>query len=323
MPFRPDEVIFCPTARCNLSCAHCVPGFSRGTLSAAAAMRFLAGCRRAGIGRVGFSGGEPFLAPDLLVRLIRAAVREGLAFDRIMTNGVWWPRRAACAKTLGRIARAGYDGSIAVSVDAFHRQDLRKVAAFVDLAISTWRRPDIVSIAYTGGVRESRTHAILRRLAAALGASVKTFGCANTAIVSPGLFIRLLRIDLSPVGRARALKDPWDGKWFREDRCAGPGNVLFVGADGAVKPCCGYATDLSALTIGNVRRDSPAAAVRRARSDRFIATVFGSGLERIRERLAARGYRFPGKTSNHCFFCRYLLTGVPSELLERCLDRKG
>ena len=31
---------------------------------------------------------------------------------------------------------------------------------------------------------------------------------------------------------------PWDGAWFAEDYCEGPGQALIVNPRGEVKPCC-------------------------------------------------------------------------------------
>jgi len=323
MPFRPDEVLFSPTTRCNLACAHCDLPRTGPALSRRLAERFLAGCEAAGVRKVGFTGGEPFLAPGFLAGVIAAAVREGLAFGRIMTNGVWWRSRRELERALGRVAAAGYDGDLCVSVDAFHRQDLRKVALFIETAVASWRRPDVVSIAYVAGCREGLTRDRLRKLAAALGGRLRGFGTRHGSIEGGGVFARLLPIALSAAGKAARLKRAWDGRWFKEDYCAGPGNVLFVLPDGSVKPCCGYATGADRLTIGSIRRDTAVTIAGRARENRFVSTVFKSGLGRIRQRLERSGFVFPGKTSDQCFLCHYLLTKVPGALLDRCLDGKG
>ena len=58
---------------------------------------------------------------------------------------------------------------------------------------------------------------------------------------------------LATVERAEGLPgDPWDGDWFAEDYCEGPGQALIVNPRGEVKPCCGFASDLDQLTIGNI-----------------------------------------------------------------------
>ena len=138
-------------------------------------------------------------------------------------------------------------------------------------------------------------------------------------IVGPALEIPLAGIDLVPVGKASGLVRPWSGPWFRDDYCQGPGHVFFVLPDGAVKPCCGYATDSERLTLGNIRRDSAAAILKNARRNMFVVAVFEAGLGRLRRALAARGVVFPGKTAGHCFFCHWILNEIPPRILDSAL----
>ncbi|MDD5422621.1 MAG: radical SAM protein [Candidatus Omnitrophota bacterium] len=319
MGFDPEEVLFSPTARCNLACPHCTSAKTGPNLSVGTAERFLAGCGKIGIKYVGFTGGEPFLAPDFLCSLTRKAVSEGMLFDRIMTNGVWYKSGSHLDGALARLRKAGYDGSICVSVDAFHKQDLKKAARFIETAVSIWQRPDIVSIARTTGARDKATDRMLRILARLLGAGYARAGRGSHCIRNDSVFVRVSNIELSPVGKAGRLKDPWGGRWFKEDYCKGPGNAFFVMPDGKVKPCCGYAADSEILTIGNIKRDSAADILRRAGSNRFVAAVFDSGLTEIRKKLERLGVKFPGKTTNHCYLCYYILNNIPGEILRRCL----
>jgi hypothetical protein len=135
------------------------------------------------------------------------------------------------------------------------------------------------------------------------------------------VFIKIDTIELVPASNGSGSKDQWEGGWFKEDHCKGPGNVFLVMPDGGVKPCCGYSSDDKALTIGNISRDSARDIMRRFSKNRFASTVFDSGLGVIRKRLERSGVRFPGKTSNHCYFCGYLLNDIPKGMLNRCLDR--
>lgn len=309
MAFRPSEVLFNPTLDCNLSCAHCASKKGAGTLPEKTALKFLRQCSDAGIKRVGFTGGEPFLMPDFLCRLTKKAVSLGMLFDRIMTNGAWFKNEASLRRTLERLYSAGYDGSICVSADAYHLRagNVRKVASFIRTAVSVWGRPDIVSIASVAGAEEKATALLLRKLAARLDARLLKKDGRPSAINGEFLFIRIYSIDLSPMGGAARLKDPWGAEWFKDDRCKGPGNVFYVLPDGDVKPCCGYATDSPLLTIGNIRRDTPAALIRNAGTNTFVSAVFNRGLGYIRSQAEKAGYKFPGKAGNICFFCNYIL----------------
>jgi glutamine cyclotransferase len=224
-----------------------------------------------------------------------------------MTNGVWWRSAAELKRRLSRLKAAGYDGDICVSVDAFHSQDLKKVAVFIDEAVRIWRRGDVVSIACVRGAEDEASRKKILKIADILGARLYRSRGGKSYIKSGPLFIKILDIELSPVGRARRLKDPWDGKWFREDYCEGPGNVFFVKPDGKVKPCCGYAESSPRLTIGDIRRDSASDIMKNIKNNKLVSTIFTKGLSRVRADMERRGIRFPGKTSNNCYFCGYIL----------------
>jgi hypothetical protein len=114
---------------------------------------------------------------------------------------------------------------------------------------------------------------------------------------------------LAPVERAERLAGAWDGTWFAEDYCEGPGQALIVTPRGEVKPCCGFASDLDELTIGNIFHDTVAEIVERARAHPYVGKVFREGLTAIRDEVLARDPEaLPGATSNHCYFCWYVLT---------------
>lgn len=318
--FRPEEALFCPTARCNLRCGHCTSAKSEKSLPLGAALKFLSGCKSIGVKRVGFSGGEPFLAPGFLCAMTKRAVRLGLKFDRIMTNGVWFRDVRSLRATLSKLRDSGYDGSICVSVDAFHRQDLRKAACFIREAAGAWRRPDVVSIAAVRGASDRTTDAKLRKLARLLGGRLTVAGKKDAAIRCSDIFIRIYPIELSPVGRAGKLKRAWGPEWFKEDFCEGPGNVLFVQPDGNVKPCCGYSEGSKFLTVGNIKDDSPKAIMKNIRKNDFVAAIYGQGLSGIRRTLVGLGVKFPGRTTGHCYFCNYVMTKVPPGILAKCLN---
>jgi hypothetical protein len=114
---------------------------------------------------------------------------------------------------------------------------------------------------------------------------------------------------LAAVERAERLPSNWNGVWFEEDYCEGPGQALIVTPKGEVKPCCGFASDLDQLTIGNIHHDTVEQIVESGRNHPFVGKVFREGLTAIRDEILARDpTAFPGATSNHCFFCWYVLT---------------
>src|SRR5262249_28035618 len=86
--FRPDYLSFAATYQCNLTCPHCcVPIEWTDRLDVAAALRFLEDAHAYGIHTLGFTGGEPFLYEEFLLRLCRRGAELGFRFDKIISNG--------------------------------------------------------------------------------------------------------------------------------------------------------------------------------------------------------------------------------------------
>src|SRR5262249_49747032 len=106
-------------------------------------------------------------------------------------------------------------------------------------------------------------------------------------MVSNELTITLNWNHLAQVERAERLDGAWDGVWVEEDYCDGPGQALIVNPRGEVKPCCGFASDLDQLTIGNIHHDTVAQIVRLARRHPYVGKVFREGLTAIRDEILA------------------------------------
>jgi hypothetical protein len=282
-----------------------------------AALRFLEDAHAWGVEVLGFTGGEPFLYPEFLVHLSRRAAELGFRFDKVMSNGVWFRDRRHLEGVLGDLAAAGFTGKLGLSVDKFHGVRTPALAEFCRAARRVFGRDNIVSISYASR-RPDQGLGPVEALARELGAVVSwSEVLGRYLLVAPDLTMTLNWNHLAPVERAERLTGGWDGEWFAEDYCEGPGQALIVNPRGEVKPCCGFASDLDQLTIGNIYRDTVADIVKRARRHPYVGKVFREGLTAIRDEILARDPgALPGATSNHCFFCWYVLTrgmaaGVP------------
>ena len=78
--FRPRYLSFAGTYQCNLTCPHCcVPIEWPDRLDIPTALRFLERPTRYGIRTLGFTGGEPFLYPEFLLRPDPPGRRAGLS----------------------------------------------------------------------------------------------------------------------------------------------------------------------------------------------------------------------------------------------------
>lgn len=324
--FRPNYLSFAGTYQCNLSCAHCcVPIEWPDRLDVGVALRFLEDAHAYGIEILGFTGGEPFLYPEFVLALTRRAAELDFRFDKIISNGVWHADAAHLRSVLSELAQAGFKGKLGLSVDKFHGKHTAKAAEFCRVARDVFQRDNIVSLSYASRRPELGLEPV-RELAEELDAVIDWSPVLHRYLmVSPELTIVLNWNHLAPVERAEKFSGGWDGHWFEEDYCEGPGQALIVTPRGEVKPCCGFASDLDQLTIGNIYRDTVKRIVRRARRHPYVGKVFRKGLTAIREEILARDPdALPGATSNHCFFCWYVLTqGIFDKSRADAADRVG
>jgi organic radical activating enzyme len=309
--FRPNYLSFAGTYQCNLSCPHCcVPIEWTDRLDIPTALRFLEQAQVAGIEVLGFTGGEPFLYPEFLIALTKRAAKLGFRFDKMMTNGVWHRDAKHLEEVLGQLKRAGFSGKIGLSVDKFHGMEIAKLAGFCRVTRSVFQRDNILSLSYASRAPESGLEPI-QRLAKELDGVVEWSDLLGRyMLVSDDLTMTMNWNHLATVERAEGLPgNPWDGTWFEEDYCEGPGQALIVNPRGEVKPCCGFASDLDQLTIGNIHTDSVEDIIRFARKHPVVGTIFRKGLSSLRDEILSRDPKaLPGATSNHCFFCWYMLT---------------
>lgn len=316
--FRPNYLSFSGTYECNLTCAHCcVPIEWTDRLEIGAALRFLDSAHAAGVRILGFTGGEPFLYPEFLVAVSRRAADLGWRFDKVMTNGTWYEDRAHLERVLRDLYAAGFSGRIGLSVDKFHPVRTPRLKTFCEVVRAISGRDDAISINYASPARDAGLERA-KALAGALGGTVGWSDLLRSwMLVSDDISAVLHWNHLAPVERAERLGGGFDGTWFEEDYCEGPGQALIVTAKGEIKPCCGFASDLDQLTIGSIYEHTAEEAIRRGRAHPYVGKVFREGLSKIRDEvLAAHPGALPGPTSNHCFFCWYVLTrglaeGVP------------
>jgi organic radical activating enzyme len=308
--FRPNYLSFAGTYQCNLTCPHCcVPIEWPDRLDIATALRFLEDAHAQGIGILGFTGGEPFLYPEFLHTLCRRAADLGFRFDKIMSNGVWHADADHLRSVLTELAATGFSGKLGLSVDKFHGQHTAAAAEFCRIAREVFQRDTIVSLSYASRHPDQGLEPV-RELAQELDAIIDWSPMLHRyLLVSPDLTITLNWNHLAPVERAEKFTGAWDGEWFAEDYCEGPGQALIVTPRGEVKPCCGFASDLDQLTIGNIYQHTVKEIIQRARKHPYVGKVFREGLLAIRDEILARDPdALPGATSNHCYFCWHVLT---------------
>ena len=296
--FSPREIIFSCTTACNLHCEHCFVSRESKRININEAIQFLDNCVTTGgqtgingislpgIERVGFTGGEPFLYMEFLLELTRSTIAHDLLFDQIMTNGDWWSNEEELNQKLHSLYDAGYDGKFGLSWDKYHGQSTERMITFIKTVQRIFGEEaiNIQRVESTGVLREPQE--------------------AQNETVDPKSVEEVLKdIPVYTLPRTYPSDNPlaWNSKhWFKEDYCEGPGNILYVHADGNIAPCCGFANENPALFIGKIT-DSYETIMQNAANNKMIQLCFTKGLSNYR-----RFKKFPGKTSDICSFCDYV-----------------
>ena len=307
--FDPKEIIFSATTACNLHCQHCFVNRNPLQLNIGQAVAFLQDCATSGkIERVGFSGGEPFLYMEFLLALTKETVALDLLFDQIMTNGDWWKDEADLRDRLQTLYDAGYDGKIGLSWDEYHGQTKERMLTFIKTVKEIFGEDSI-------NIQTVEEPASLRGAQRRGNPQENNF--SYSWIASPSArnddISALNDVKVYTLPRTYPSTDPraWkDRRWFREDYCQGPGNILYVHADGNIAPCCGFANENSALFIGTIN-DNFETILKNAQNNKLVQICFQEGLAHYRRHglkkiLHAGGKKLPGRTCSICTFCDYI-----------------
>ena len=295
--FHPTEIIFSATTACNLHCEHCFINREPKQLKIEDAVSLIESCVKAesGIDRIGFSGGEPFLYMDFLLEVSKATVASDLMFDQIMTNGDWWRDESDLCDKLQQLYDASYDGKIGLSWDSYHGQSSDRMETFIRKVQEIF------------GEKSINIQMVGESLPLTRTSLLATPSPRGTAPKTPA------DIPVYTLPRTYTSDDPraWQARrWFKEDYCEGPGQILYVHADGNIAPCCGFANENSALFIGTIH-DTFETIMQKAASNPMIKICYEEGLSHYRRHelkkcLRHQGKKLPGTTGDICTFCDYV-----------------
>ena len=243
----------------------------------------------------------------------RRAAELGFRFDKIMTNGVWFRDAGAPAQdVLTRAARRRLHRQARPERGQVPRHPHRRSwPSSAGRPGEVFDRDNIVSLSYASRHPDQGLEPVrdAGRRSWTPSSNGRTL-LGRYLLVSPDLTMTLNWNHLAPVERAEKLDGAWDGDWFEEDYCEGPGQALIVNPQGRgeavlrlrVRP--GPADDRQHPPRHASRRSSGEAA-----KHPYVGKVFREGLTAIRDEILARDPdALPGATSNHCFFCWYVLT---------------
>ena len=306
--FHPTEIIFSATTACNLHCEHCFINREPKQLAISDAITLIENCVEAGsdIDRIGFSGGEPFLYMDFLVEVTKATIANDLMFDQIMTNGDWWRDEADLVEKLQTLYDAGYDGKIGLSWDSYHGQSSDRMLTFIGKVQEIFGEGSINIQTVDNSVSLSRSN------------NMSLSGLTRQSVLEKASPVKQVNDILSnipvytlpctyPSDNPRA----WQARrWFKDDYCQGPGQILYVHADGNIAPCCGFANENPALFIGTIH-DTFETIMQKAAANPMVKICYEEGLSHyrrhdIKKSLHSQGKKLPGKCSDICSFCDFV-----------------
>ena len=312
--FFPSEIIFSVTENCNLKCNHCYVSRKNNTLDSEKCLKFLETCTPQ-IEKIGFTGGEPFLNLDFILKITEFAVKKDFLFDRIMTNGIWWNDESELLKKLSILYDSGYDGKICLSYDSFHNQNLQKTVQFIKTVLKIFGKTslEIQSVIKFSEknkkIKKTSLFPLLQELSELLSCKQKIiFQKKSTAllkIVKENIFENdYFEIPVFIFPQSLESKNPESfksRKWFKEDFCEGPGNILYVHSDGNIAPCCGFSNENSQLFIGTIN-DSFSKILENAKENKMISLCFTDGLSSKIKKIGIK----KGKTDDICTFCDFI-----------------
>ncbi len=210
-------------------------------------------------------------------------------FDQIMTNGDWWKSEEELKEVLQKLYDTGYDGKIGLSYDSFHGQNFERIKTFCTAVTEIFGEENINIQAV---VDETLSEKESNQLEKELNQLSEEFYA--DIFIMPQTF---------QAKDERAWKSK---KWFKEDYCEGPGQILFVHATGDIAPCCGFANENPALFIGKIT-DSLETIMEKAQKNSLVNQCYNEGLLKKAKELEKQGC-LHSRTSDICTFCDYLAT---------------
>ncbi|MCM1326580.1 MAG: radical SAM protein [Bacteroidales bacterium] len=242
-----------------------------------------------GINRIGFSGGEAMLYPDLLFSGLAKAKEEGMNTS-LTSNGFWGANHTTCRRALNMFKNVGLD-SLTISVDQYHLEyvPLQSVIHIIqnnrDFGVP-------LTLAVGDSLEGQRALEILREMGV-------------TAYIT-----NLVMYPFMPVGRGSDIPDdaiyymPYENDW----KCCN-NNHLAVLYDGSVYPCCSQAVYGSLLSMGNIREYSLKELIDKYAGKCIFSTMKRRGLDWfVKIAVEEMGMQLPTRYHSACHLCNVLFS---------------
>lgn len=291
------------TERCNAACSHC--WLSSGPEKTARmeledALGYIDQAREMPtVEWISLTGGEPFLLPEMLHRLVGYASEAGMKTECV-TNCFWASSEAAAEKRLRPLRDAGLD-VINISADDFHQRH-----------IPFERVRNGYAAARRLGLRVVIMSAVARSSALTVERVVSLLGDGRIRIVRgwdwTGEAAALaVETPFIPIGRAAGI--PEDERVMEAGSLEGPCGVVLrdvaIAPSGRVLPCCSAAGLADAAAVGNAKRRRLRELIEEAGRRRLFRVLSAEGPMGLR-RLLGSGRR--ESYVSRCHLCYELVT---------------
>ena len=309
------------TYKCNFLCSHCsvnASPYENRTMDFSIVKKAIDEAYEIpSLYVVSFTGGEPTLYPNLLLKSIEYAHNAGFV-TRLVTNAWWASSINYARKIIGKMSDKGLD-ELNISFDDFHIPWLKKYGGEYNIvnAIKAGLENNLrVAISIVRAKNSTITKDYLQKM-------FKRYGIEHDDII-------IIEDYVNRLGRGKHLPDYIIPKTKYNkiktkirDPCEHIGTALAIHPDGTVMACCGHIirTDAAWLvTLGNIRKESLKSLIRRMWRNALFwwLRVYGpySLLSRIRKLSGENHYIDDKKIVGRCEICYILATKYKHNLIE-------
>ena len=291
------------TERCNIACGHC--WFDSGpdktaTMTLQEARGYIDQARdMPTVEWISFTGGEPFLLPEMLLDLVGYASERDLRTECV-TNCFWAETEERAATVLGGLVEAGLD-VINISCDDFHQRHIP-----FDSVRNCYRAARSLGLKTVVMCAPSRSSAFrIGRIAEMLGDD----GIHILGDGEPEAPVSALAVETGfvPVGRAASIpREEWlVGESPVEGPCRTVLRDVGITSGGRVLPCCSVASLVEDVTLGNAGKRRLASLIEEAGRRPVFKALATIGPAELAERL---GIMEKGRYVSRCHLCYKVLT---------------
>lgn len=299
------------TDECNIRCSHCWfdSGPNRKTrMRLKEAINYIDQARRIPtVEWISFTGGEPFLVPEMLLNLVGYASERGLHTECV-TNCFWAETEEKAEKQLRELVDAGLY-VINISVDDFHQQYIPFERVRNCYEASKRLALRVVIMCTVARSSRLRINEVAMRLDYE---GIRIIGEKKKSPVSA----LAMETGFVPVGRGAEIpKEEWlIGYSPIEGPCRAVLQDIGIASSGRVLPCCSAASLVEDAALGNANEKSLAELIEAASKQPLFKILSSKGPTGLSDLLDAK---HQDRYVNQCHLCYEMLTDARlSQVLE-------